>query len=61
MTRAVGPDDTHDAADAFEAVGFPGEEYYLGDVTHANSAYGALVLDENGAIVQSNDRHAVRG
>ena len=46
---------------ALDPDGFLSEAYYGDDVTHANAAYGALVLDQVAAIVSGSSKQVSHG
>jgi len=48
-------------AEASDDDGFLAENYYSDDVTHANAAYGALVLDQVGAILERTSKQVSHG
>jgi hypothetical protein len=48
-------------AAASDEDGFLGENYYSDDVTHANAAYGALVLDQVAAILERSSKQVSHG
>lgn len=48
-------------AEASDEHGFLAEQYYSEDVTHANAAYGALVLDQVAAILERNSKQVSHG
>lgn len=47
--------------DAFDPSGFPKEKFHAEDVACANAKYGALVLEQSGAIVENSEGRAVYG
>ena len=46
---------------AFDASGFLKEAYYEDDVTHANSGYGVLVLEQIAAILRNSGQQVLNG
>jgi hypothetical protein len=46
---------------AFDSKGFLKEDYYEDDVTHANSGYGALVLEQVAGIVRTRGQRVLNG